>query len=375
MRIAPLAWDLLAGVATSTDAKACWKGLPDANLTNLDLRRPAITRGTWTVATGVNDALDVDEGGGELTATIAAGTYYGPGAYGAAVMAALDAVGAAWQAFQLHGSSDRHKWLLRPPSGTAELLCGTGTNVATSAWADLGYRAEDRAAAATHTGDFAAISGTGGDRLLYDLGSAKPAQMAALVRPYLSPGARPVRRFGTTSAVSSASATFGDWDSELMVAFFGSTLEYRHVRLDLVDPRRHDIPETGACLAYLGRYWEPETNWEWSGYSRQGQQLTRTQAGIEGHPFLSELAAGERFSLKWGSDPGMPDQDWQTLAGLITTLGLNGYALVAMDPENEPTRETRVCRVQQMPTVERVLRDSAAGRWTVSMELEVVPVS
>jgi len=112
-----------------------------------------------TIAVGVNDALDFDEGGAELNATLANAVYTSDSVFRAAVKAALEAVGGdtytvTWV--------DGHIVIVKDGGGTFNILSNTGTNVATSAWQDVGFSAEiDHNGTTTYTSTYAVTGGPG----------------------------------------------------------------------------------------------------------------------------------------------------------------------------------------------------------------------
>lgn len=113
-----------------------------------------IPRSFYDVRTGVNDAIDFNEGGGELNGTLAAGIYDAT-SFAAAVKTALDAAGAA--TYTVAVSDDTGLMTITPNAGTFGLLWTTGTNTATNASLMMGWRvsggtqAADVAAAASVT--------------------------------------------------------------------------------------------------------------------------------------------------------------------------------------------------------------------------------
>lgn len=128
--------------------------------------------------TAANNAIDFDEGGGELNATVAALNYDAAG-LATAIKTALEAAGA--ETYTVTYSSTTGKWTLTSDTGgTFSLLWSTGTNTATTIGGSIGFdTSSDDTAALTYTGDFIAIHTT--DGLIFDLGSAKSIDSFVLV--------------------------------------------------------------------------------------------------------------------------------------------------------------------------------------------------
>ena len=102
-----------------------------------------------------NPSIDFDEGGGELTATIAVGSYTATD-YATAAQTAMNAVGG----FTYTVTFDRATrfMTIATSGGNFTLLASTGSNVATGAWTLLGFASSDLSGAMTYTGD--AVSGS-----------------------------------------------------------------------------------------------------------------------------------------------------------------------------------------------------------------------
>lgn len=112
----------------------------------------------FTVTLGTNDAIDFKEdGGAELNATLAAGTYLmgassaTAGTLCAAIKAALEAVGAG--TYTVTFSYSAKTVTITKDSGTIQILWATGTNTLTAADSLLGFTTADTLAALAVTSD------------------------------------------------------------------------------------------------------------------------------------------------------------------------------------------------------------------------------
>ena len=102
------------------------------------------------VITAANQKLNFDEGGAELTATITAGTYT-PTTLCTEIKTQLDAAGAATYTVTYSGKIFR----ISNDGATLNLLCATGTDIASGIWSTIGFAATDRAGFTNYAGDYA----------------------------------------------------------------------------------------------------------------------------------------------------------------------------------------------------------------------------
>lgn len=105
-----------------------------------NIRNPLRTK-VWRstgnfVIDATNNAIDFDEGGGELNATIASATYT-PSGLESAIKTALEAAGA--ETYTITYSTSTGKWTIATGGGTLSLLWDTGINSATSVGTTIGF--------------------------------------------------------------------------------------------------------------------------------------------------------------------------------------------------------------------------------------------
>jgi len=117
----------------------------------------AVTPATFpstTVALGVNDDIDFDEGAGPLVATVAAAVYTDPDVLATAIKTALDTAGADTYTVTYDDTPYGTQRFTISSDGTTSLDMdwATGPNVATSIGSDIGFTADDTGAF-TYTGD------------------------------------------------------------------------------------------------------------------------------------------------------------------------------------------------------------------------------
>ncbi len=103
------------------------------------------------VITTANQKLNFNEGAGELTATITAGTYT-PTTLIAEMITQLDAAGAAAYTVTYSGKVFR----IENDGATLNLLCNSGTDVANGIWVTIGFdTAADKGSFTSYAGDYA----------------------------------------------------------------------------------------------------------------------------------------------------------------------------------------------------------------------------
>lgn len=112
-----------------------------------------------TIALGVNDALDFDEGGAELNAVIAPAVYITEATLRSAIKTALEAVGGDTYTI---GWTNGYLTFTKDGGGTFNLLSNSGTNVGTSAWEDIGFTTSiNRNGSLTYSSTYTVTKGSG----------------------------------------------------------------------------------------------------------------------------------------------------------------------------------------------------------------------
>jgi hypothetical protein len=130
----------------------------------------AVTDGTEpsvTITLGVNDALDFDEGGGELNATLTANVYDGTPTntlddLAADIETQLEATGADLYTVTYDADGDNQKFVITNDSQTTSfsILWATGTNTATSCASAIGFdNSADDTGAWSYTADDSVTDG------------------------------------------------------------------------------------------------------------------------------------------------------------------------------------------------------------------------
>lgn len=105
----------------------------------------------FTIASGINDKIDFDEGSGELTATLTSGSYTGA-TLAAEIETRMEIVGAL---YTVSYSLSTGKFTIAKDTGTVILKWATGTNSATTVGIYIGFDIDtDDIAAASHVSDW-----------------------------------------------------------------------------------------------------------------------------------------------------------------------------------------------------------------------------
>ena len=379
MYLMPHSHNILPGATLSPSLHRYEPRFPPANmLSDADLRLPMLGLGAFRTATYLHIDFDEELGGGEMTATIKTTLIENPAALCAEAALKMNAAGTLdyyWRWRQ--DSTARYRFELIA-SDTVALKPNSGTNTATSALRYLmGFRSQDRAAAATHLGDLSVVHNPlAGDAALWDMTTATTAQAAVIVNPFGSRGLRPRVDMGTDTSVNDFQQEFGDFDDELMATFFATPQTYRYAQILFRDPHREDALAGLGCGAgyfYLGPYLNLD-NFTWSTYSEGQQVMSHTQTGTTGLPFVSELRPGRTFSVGFSAQPGLTSADATALQDMVFALGTQEKITIAFDPTNDPSGSTRCCRLTSAPTFQHIYDVSKAGRWTCGLEFEVLAV-
>ena len=327
--------------------------------------------------------IDFKEGGAFLLATLKTTAMENPAAVCAEAALKMTAAGAHvyhWHWRQDGAARSRYRFVCTDETGNCTLHPNTGPNEATSALKYvMGFRNQDRSFAATHQGDLAISHNPVGvgDAVIWDMSSAKAATVAVIVRPYSSRGLRASVDMGITNSVGNFHHNFGDHDTEIMFTEFSSAQSYRFAQVSFTDPHREDVLAplgTGAGCFYLGPHTEID-DFAWSTYV-DGREINTTHAfGTAGAPFLSEYAVGQKIHFEFTAQPGLSPKDAATLYSMFRGMGTHDRLIVAMDPANEPNRETALCEVVSPPTMPRHRVQSKAGRRTLAVDLAKVRVT
>lgn len=373
VRFAPLSGNLLASATVLTSDNATMRGHDQSNLTlTADPARPALYRGRFEVAAGVNDKIDVTDGIGR-TATLAAGTYYGQ-ELAVEMARALNAMGGTTYTVAAHPTTG--VWTITS-TGATTLLTSSGGNTATSAIRFLlGQPAVDTSSGTSHALPLAARHGAvvgqyGGDITQWDLGSAQAATCAVVMFPELGPAGRVWWHAGASASAYTSVQPCSARPQPVMCTFFGS-VSYRYWTMHLFDPRRSDLSYVGAGLAYLGTYLEAGQNWEPEALSITLPRAGSTELSQAGSPVPTERETGARIRLSFGGGAGTSETDTAELLDTLQPLGRHQLVIVALDATDRLESETFLARVVSPPTATRRPTQSSSGRSVVSIELEEV---
>lgn len=382
MKLAPLGWNYLSSGTVSTNVKSFMRGFPAANMFDTNVCKPTIFRGYWSVVAGQTDKIDLTDGGA-LVATLNAGSYYCAEELCIEVARALNAVSTNWYAYHIQEAATGNYLrfaLVRTGGGTASLQLATGSpNYASNALLFLmGFRPQDRTASANHVGDLAQIH-EAADGCEVDLGSAKAASIGFLVNVSGSPNTMCSVEIGASANPGEYAYLFGDHDPDVMCVAYDPIVARRYVRLEVSDPHRTDAPYVSVGYWYHGPHLDVDDatffdrqNFEWGSYSRQPSREFGLVEGKGGSQHLSDKAPGEVFRVAFSGSPGVGPSGEGGLEDFAAALGTSGLFFCALDTDNEPHTETRLCRLVEAPTFRRLASGTKLGRVSVELACEVV---
>jgi len=212
--------------------------------------------GRFVISTGVNDAIDFDEGGAEINATLTAGTYTAD-TLCTEIKTQLDAGGAL--TYTVDYDDANNKFVISA-TGNFTLRWNTGTNKTTSVASTIGYSdsADDNGGADSFTADNMRIHSE--EWLKFDFGSAKSITSFAIRYHNLSSSATLKLQGHTADSWSSPDVdeTISITD-DVIFKFLSSAQSKRWWRIYINDVDNSDgYVELGRV--FLGTYFAPTVN-------------------------------------------------------------------------------------------------------------------
>ncbi len=314
---------------------------PVAWLRNHLLGKPWRSASGWTIYADFNDKIDFNRGGAKA-ATIAAGTYATSASLCAAIVTALEAADAT------------PVWACSYDSGTGKftissdlaftLLCGTGANLATSAFKSLGYiqsgaTGSDTGSATSQVAGFASYQSTHFVGLDLLNTSPSPTDGAACIAGHnvSSGGAAYAKRGATNIVASAASGTSSTLagTTGLRCVFWSTTPSKRHWALVIEDVQNSD-GYAEVAVWYLGTY--GQTTYPYSQENpREGRELSSVAYGASGAHWHSERAEGGSWQFSFED---MPAVDLTVLQALRDGARLGKAWFFATDATDNPVSRT-----------------------------------
>ena len=335
--------NLVQSSAYTLTASSADQNHPVAWLRNHLLGKPWRSASGWTIYTDFNDDIDFNRGGVKL-ATITAGTYATSASMCAAVVAALEA------------ADPTPVWACSYNSGTGvftissdynfSLLCGTGANLATSAFVSLGFVntgaggvGVDTGSGLSQAGGFASYQST--HFIGLDLASSgnSPGTGGVFVAGsnVSASGAIKARRNNTSvvSAAASGTSIAMSWTADLAGAFFSLITTRRYWALVIEDCANAD-GYAEVPVWYLGTY--GQTTYPYSQENpREGRELSSVAYGASGAHWHSERAEGGSWQFSFED---MPAADLTVLQALRDGARLGKAWFFATDATDNPLTRT-----------------------------------
>lgn len=327
---------LIKATATLLFADASQSAAPPSYLRNQVRSKAWRSPVGWVIVTGVNDKLDVIEGGVARVATIAAGTYATGADLATAVQTALNAMPGHTNTYTATYSTATRKFTLARNTGTDTMTLkfgSGGANFTTAAHHDLGFSDADKSAATTYTSDVGVFQSR--HWLKADLGSAASFTVAFVSDHNLTNGTVTIQANATDvwTAPSFAQALAGS-GSGLRGAFFASQ-SYRYLRA-LFDDTSNPAGFSQAGVWFVGPYLEPTRSFR-QGHNESADDLSTLVVADQGAIYQDLRPAAETFE---GEFFRLSRADRDALKLFEDAVGVGGCFFFAKDPQNYPQDET-----------------------------------
>jgi len=315
--------------ATAITASSADGAFPVANVAHFHCAKVWRSTGNFVIDSS-NNSIDFDIGAGELNATITPGTYTAAG-LAVEIITQLNAEGAGTYTAAISASTG--KWTLTKSAGTFELLWLTGTNLATTIAAALGFSAAaDLTGALTYAGALVAIHTE--EWVKFDLGAATNIDSFAMLfdkrigHKFTSPTLKLQANASDSWASPSVDVALSiDEKYDILTYFFSSNQNYRYWRIKIVDPTNTNL-YVQLGTVFLSKATQltqlPEI-----GLTAEWQDLSTSQLTPYGHRYVDAYPRLRSFHFDFRY---LSEADLQTLVDIHDRVGGNTPVLVALDP-------------------------------------------
>lgn len=296
--------------------------------------------GNYVVIAAANDKLDFDEGAGELTGTLTAGTYDAT-SLAAEIKTQLDAAGA--DVYTVTHDATSGKFTLASDGSTFTLRWSTGTNAATSIGTSIGFDVNSNdTGLLSYTADFAAWHTE--EWIKFDLGSSKSVSMVMVVDHNIqTTGVLRIEMndtdVWTAPSYSENMLLVSGCSGVLVDSVSGHSLPEtrRWIRVLMIDPKNPDT-FVKVGIVYVGVYVELEHDWN------KGMSLTPVDPSVVTRSYDRQKSVDIRTNydvIGWKS-PSM--SDYTALRALIDGIGTHIDVPLLLD-SNDKTVAQGVCRL------------------------------
>jgi len=293
--------------------------------------RPKVWRSAKTgnfVIDATNDNIDFDEGGGELNATIASGTFTAS-TLATAIKTALEAAGA--ETYTITFSLVTGKWTIATGGATLSLLWDTGTNTATSVGASIGFDvSSDDTGSLTYTA--AAIAIHTQESVVIDLQTEESIDSFAMVFDpvdgikftedvVLKLQANATLNFTSPSVDVTLSI---DQTYSTITHFFTSAQDFRYWRVQIIDPKNSNLQVefSKIMLSFATQLTQsPEI-----GFVDKLMDQSRSQQNDYGHQYFDVFPVRRSFTFNYAA---LTESDLEKLwiiynrVGTVTPIGIS----------------------------------------------------
>lgn len=285
--------------------------------------------GNFEIAAGYK--IDFSKGGGQLTATVSAGTYT-PTTLAAHIKSILEAADGV-NTYTVTFSTSTGLWTIATSGGTLSLLWLTGTNTANTFAPVIGFTVADNTGATTYTGSTIAIHTN--EWVLIDTLTAQNIDSFMMffdaMRGY---------QFSTNAVLKIQANATNSWSSpavnvtltpnstyEVAANFWTSAQSYRYWRLSIVDPANANlyVEVSKLVLAYATQLSMVPDN----GMVMDFQDQSEIERSPYGHEYADVYPIQKKLSI---NHRALSYSDVQLLHEIYLRLGRSSPLAVAIDP-------------------------------------------
>jgi len=284
----------------------------------------------WFQANTTNDKINFNEGGGNLTATIAANTYSGL-TLANAVEAALEDAGALEYTV---GYNESAALFTITANANFTLQWANGANAANSAANLLGYNStEDDTGNNSFVGDYRRIHTHAYLRM--DLGSNQEVNFMALLNHGISANYTALKYVGADANNFSGNLETENltYNPTNLFHFFSASMTHRYVQLTIADATNpNSYIQLGPVI--LGKYWEPNYT-----FAREYTQGRVDDSVVDESYSLVEYAQARPTRRTWNLPfpLGLTQTDADKIVDFFDTVGLKYGFVVCFDSNSANT--------------------------------------
>lgn len=303
--------------------------------------------GTFVIAAGVNDKIDFDEGGGELTGTLTPGTYDAD-TLATEIKTQMDVAGALTYTVEYLDASNKFKI---SATGAFTIRWATGTNTATSVGTTIGFdiTANDTGTD-NYTADYIRIHSE--EWLKVDMGQTQAIKAFCFKKHNFQSNAQVRIQGHASDAWGSPSVNqLLSLSADITIYFWVTAQNYRWWRYYMQDASNPDgYVETGRCFA--GGHFSPTVNCE-RGYLTDFVDPSDVNFSDGGQITSSKKTKYEKTSYLFNYATAA---DLASFFEMFDELGRSGNLFFTLDRDSASTT-TRYVRFAKNLRKRHIIRD------------------